>query len=365
MSTALIHCVAPIALNAFVAQWKSADVISELTRWLRGQRGLVTLLLLFGLVTPLPYAVLAPGPATDTLSKNLISIEGAKVYPTNGKLMLTTVSVSNPDSIVRGSLVLQEWVSPSDVVLPRDSVYPPTDNTKQIEQRNAEEMRLSQQHATTAALKYLGYQMPFRIMVLRVVAGSPAENVLKAADEILRIDGAAIESVDQVISLIRKHKPGETVTFVVKRGNQTLNLSTKTTKFNGRTFVGFAPTAVYQYPFKVSIKLNDVGGPSAGMMFALGIIDKLTPGSLTGGRKIAGTGTIDDQGRIGAIGGISEKIQGAAKKGATIFLAPKENCADITHQPKSMTVISVATLSDAVKALENPTAKDLPLCSKN
>lgn len=339
-------------------------MINGVMYWLRGQRGLVTLLVIFGLITPLPYAVLAPGPATDTLAKNLISISGTKVYPTNGKLLLTTVSVSNPDSIVRGSYVLQEWVSPTDVVLPRDSVYPPTDNTKQIEQRNAEEMRLSQQHATTAALKYLGYKMPFRILVLRVVADSPAENVLKAADEVLQVDGISITSVDQVISLIRKHKPGESVSFLVKRGNQTLSLTTKTTKFNGRTFVGFAPTAVYDYPFKVAIKLNDVGGPSAGLMFALGIVDKLTPDSLTRGRKIAGTGTIDDQGRVGAIGGISEKIQGAAKKGATIFLAPYENCSDITHQPKSMKIVAVATLVDAVDALKETNVKSLPLCPK-
>lgn len=332
--------------------------------WLRGQRGLVTLLVLFGLVTPLPYAVLAPGPATDTLAKNLISISGTKVYPTDGKLLLTTVSVSNPDSIVRGSYVLQEWISPADVVLPRDAVYPPTDNTKQIEQRNAEEMRLSQQQATTASLKYLGYQMPFRILVLRVVADSPAENVLKAADEILKVNGAKVASVDQVISLIRQQKPGDTISFAVKRGNQNLDLNVKATKYNGRTFVGFAPTAVYQYPFKVSIKLDDVGGPSAGLMFALGIVDKLTPESLTRGRLIAGTGTIDDDGKVGAIGGISEKIQGAAKKGATVFLAPNENCADITHQPKSIKVVAVATLSDAVAALKETDAKKLRLCPR-
>lgn len=333
--------------------------------WLRGQRGLVTLLALFAFVTPLPYAVLAPGPATDTLSKNLITIEGAESYPTNGRLLLTTVSVSNPESIVRGSFVLQEWVAPNEVVLPRDAVYPPTDDVKQIEQRNAEEMRLSQQNATTAALKYLGYKMPYRIMVLRVVADSPAENVLKAADEVLEIDGQKITSSDQVRSIIRAHKPGDKVTFLVKRGSKTLSLETSTTTFDGRTFVGFAPTAVYEYPFKVTIKLDDVGGPSAGLMFALGIVDKLTPGYLTQGRNIAGTGTIDDSGRVGAIGGISEKIQGAAKKGATVFLAPYENCADITHQPKNMTIIAVATLSDAIESLNQKDPKKLTLCPKN
>lgn len=333
-----------------------------MTKWFRGQHGLVALLFLFSMVVPLPYAVLAPGPATDVLGKNLINIKGTTTYPTNGKLFLTTVSVSNPDSILRGSYVLQEWASPGDMVMPRDSVYPPTDNVQQIEQRNAEEMRLSQQQATTAALKYLGYQMPFRIMVLRVVADSPAENVLKAADEVLEVDGQKITSVSQVISLIRAHKPGEKVDFLIKRGNQTLSLQSATTEFRGKTFVGFAPTTVYDYPFEVTIKLNDVGGPSAGMMFALGIIDKLNKESLTRGRKIAGTGTINDDGKIGAIGGISEKILGAEDQGATMFLAPIENCVDIVQRPKSMKIVAVSTLADAVTALQEKNPEKLQAC---
>lgn len=355
---ALTRTAPPLTTSAFAKPWKNAGV----TKWLRGQHGLVALLFLFATVVPLPYAVLSPGPATNVLNKNLISIKGAPTFPTDGKLFLTTVSVSNPDSILRGSYVLQEWVSPNDMVMPRDSVYPPTDNVKEIEQRNAEEMRLSQQHATTAALKFLGYRMPSRILVLRVVADSPAENVLKAADEILEVDGTKITSVSQVVSRIRAHKPGEKVNFVVKRGNETLSLQTSTIEFKGNTFVGFAPTAVYDYPFEVNIKLNDVGGPSAGMMFALGIIDKLDRESLTRGRNIAGTGTIDDDGNIGAIGGIAEKIIGAADRGAKIFLAPVENCVDITKRPEGIKIVAVSTLSDAVKALRAKDGAKLPTC---
>lgn len=330
--------------------------------WLHGQRALVALLVLFSLVVPLPYVALAPGPASNTLSTGLITITGEKTYPTSGSLFLTTVSVSNPESILRGALVLQEWVSPNDSVMPREAVYPPTDNTEQIQERNAEEMRLSQQHATTAALKYLGYQLPSRVLVLRVVADAPADGILKAADELVSVDGVAVTSVNQVIELVRKHKPGEEVRFQIKRGNEVLKVITKTANRDGNAYVGIAPTAVYAYPFDVKIKLDDVGGPSAGLMFALGIVEKLTPDSLTRGRTIAGTGTIDDLGRVGPIGGIGEKIQGAAKRGATVFLAPYANCKEITHKPKSMKIVAVATLADAVQALREKDPKELPLC---
>lgn len=358
MNIAQTPTARPLTTNVFAKPWKSGDVTK---RW-SGQHLLVALLAVFALAVPLPYAVLAPGPATDTLSKNLITIKGVTTYPTDGSLFLTTVSVSNPESIIHGAYVLQEWVSPNELVMPRDAVYPPTDNAEQIDKRNAEEMRLSQQNATTAALKYLGYQMPYRILVLRVVSDTPADKILKPADELLQIDGQRITSVDQAISLVRGHKPNEVIKFQVKRGSQVLDLETTTTKYNGKTFVGFAPTTVYKYPFDVTIKLDDVGGPSAGLMFALGIIDKLDKESLTQGRKIAGTGTIDDQGRVGAIGGITEKIQGAAKQGATVFLAPYANCADITRRPKSMTIIAVASLTDAVTALQEKDPQNLPVC---
>jgi Lon-like protease len=324
-------------------------------------------LLLFALLMPLPYVVVSPGPATDTLGKvgstSLITIEGAKTYPTEGALMLTTVSVSDPKSAVRGGLVLEQWVRPRQAILPRSTFYPDDQDAGVIQQRDAEAMELSQQNATTAALTYLGYDLPSTIRILRVLADTPAEGVLKAGDEVLTIDGKAITSVEQVPTFVRDRKPGTSVRFTVRRAEKTLSLTTDSiANPDGAAFVGFAVVTVYEYPFEVKIRLDDVGGPSAGLMFALGIVEKLGPESLTQGRRIAGTGTIDDNGRVGAIGGIVEKLQGARKRGATLFLAPAKNCEDITYIPDGLTVVPVNTLAEAIKVLQQPSSTAYPTC---
>jgi len=123
----------------------------------------------------------------------------------------------------------------------------------------------------------------------------------------------------------------------------------------------------YDFPFEVSIQLDNVGGPSAGQMFALGIMDKLTPDSLNGGKRVAGTGTIDNVGNVGAIGGIRQKMYGARSAGATIFLAPASNCDEVTgHIPAGLQVFAVKTLSDSVKVLDavraGSSTADLPTC---
>lgn len=323
-------------------------------------------LALFALFMPLPYVVVKPGPATDTLGRvgnaQLITITGADTFPTDGSLLLTTISVSDPLSTVRGGLVLERWVLPRGVVMPRSAFYPDDQDADAIQQRDAEAMQISQQNATTAALKYLGYDLPSSVRVLRVLADTPAEGALKAADEVLAIDGKPVTRATQVPEYVRAHQPGEQVVFKVRRDGEVVEITTgSTTNPDGQAFVGFAVVAVYEYPFDVKIRLDDVGGPSAGLMFALGIIEKLGAESLTRGRTIAGTGTIDDDGVVGGIGGITEKLYGAREKGATVFLAPKSNCKDITSVPEGMTVIPVSTLASAVALLLGPSA-NTPKC---
>jgi Lon-like protease len=326
-------------------------------------------LLLFALLMPLPYVVVSPGPATDTLgnvgSTSLITINGAKTYPTDGALMLTTVSVSDPKSSVRGGLVLEQWIRPRQAILPRTTFYPDDQDAGVIQQRDAEAMELSQQNATTAALTYLGYDLPSTIRILRVLADTPAEGVLKAGDEVLTIDGRAITSVEQVPAFVRDREPGTPVQFTVRREGKTLSLKTESiANPDGAAFVGFAVVTVYEYPFEVKIRLDDVGGPSAGLMFALGIVEKLGPESITQGRRIAGTGTIEDSGQVGPIGGIVEKLQGARKRGATLFLAPAKNCEDITYIPDGLTVVPVRNLSEAIKVLKQSPSTAYPTCRR-
>jgi PDZ domain-containing protein len=191
--------------------------------------------------------------------------------------------------------------------------------------------------------------------VAALTDGTPAFGKLQIADRILKVDGTVVTGPKQVVDLVRKHKPGENVVFLVNRKGKRVT-ETLTTAANPDDatipFVGITPDVSYEFPFQVKIELDDVGGPSAGMMFALGIIEVLTPEEITGGKNIAGTGTIDDDGTVGKIGGIQMKILGAKKSGATVFLVPADNCREaMANPPKGIQLVKVSTLADAVNAL--------------
>jgi PDZ domain-containing protein len=314
--------------------------------------------ILFALFAPLPYVVMSPGPATNTLGIDqkipLITIKGHATYPTDGELALTTVSVSSPDSTLRAPLILEAWWRSDTQVLPRDVIYPPDQKIGDINAQNAEEMKSSQEHATTAALRYLGYKLGSDVIVQAIPKGSPSLGILRAGDVIRSVGGVAIVTAAQLRSEMLTHKPGDVIAIVVDRGTQRRTFSLKAGQApGGRALLGLLPMDQFKYPFSVAIRLNDVGGPSAGMMFALGIIDKLTPSSLTRKRIIAGTGTIDDDGNVGPIGGIGEKILGAYRHGARLFLAPISNCPEIHNVPTGMRVVGIDTLRQAVDTLQS------------
>jgi len=323
----------------------------------------VALAVLAGMLVllPVPYARLSPGPATDTLGsadgKPLIVIEGTKTYPVTGKLELTTVSITNPDHRMSLIEALTGWFRSGVAVVPKDTVYDTTKTSAQIQTENTQEMALSQKHATAAALQALHVPgVVSYVVVAAVTDGTPAAGKLNIGDQIEKIDGTAITSPDEVVTAVRKHKPGEQVTFVVKRAGQELTQTLTTSKNPDDAsipFVGIRPDRDYTFPFSVKIQLDDVGGPSAGMMFALGIIERLTPDAVDGGKIVAGTGTIDDDGTVGKIGGIQMKIRGAKRSGATVFLVPADNCREaVQGAPKGITLVRVDKLSTALTALE-------------
>jgi len=230
-------------------------------------------LLATAVFAPLPFSLAQPGMTANVLGKNqgtpVITVSGAKTRQTSGQLRMTTIEATNPDTRVSLSDVLSAWFARDKAVMPRDSVYPSGQSTKEIEQHNSAQMKESQDAATQAALKYLDL------------------------------------GADQV---------------------------------------------------KVTLRLADVGGPSAGLLFTLGIIDKLdgdgSGGDLTGGRTIAGTGTIDADGKVGAVGGVALKTQAARRDGATVFLVPKDECTDAKSElPKGLRLIPVTTLKGAVNSL--------------
>jgi Lon-like protease len=320
---------------------------------------LVVLLSAVAALLPVPYVALSPGPTTNTLgavgNSALIRIEGHPTYAATGHLDLTTVSVlGGPRQRMDLVTALRGWVDNKVAVVPEQQVYPKGETAKQVEQESAAEMKDSQENATTAALRELGIPVTTRVVVDRVSSGSPATGKLRAGDVLVAVDDQPAEGGARLRQLITRHKPGEQVTLTVQRAGRRVDerITTAAAK-DGRAIVGVLTRDEADYPFKVAISLKDVGGPSAGLMFALGVVDKLTPGSLSGGKYIAGTGTIDDSGKVGPIGGIPQKMAGARRAGATVFLAPAGNCAEaVKTVPAGLRLVKVDSLQSAVDALD-------------
>lgn len=322
---------------------------------------------------PVKYAVLHPGPVLNTLGqvdgKPLIAISGRATYPTSGQLDLTTVSVvGGPDRRVALTQVIFGWLDRTAAVVPEEEIFPPGQTQQQSDAENKAEMVSSQESATAAALSTLGIAVPTTIAVAEVPASSPAAQVLKAGDVILAVNDQAVTDLSKLRAALQAAKPGVAVRVKVRRKGQTETVSTRTVASDqdGRAVLGVFIDPTFHFPFSVKIQIEDIGGPSAGMMFALGIIDTLTPGSLTNGKRIAGTGTIDADGTVGPIGGIRQKLVGARRAGARYFLAPADDCDEVRkHVPDGLQVVKVATLDQsrsAVTAIAANQAANLPTC---
>lgn len=320
---------------------------------------LVVLLSAVAALLPVPYVALNPGPVSNTLGSigktELIRIEGRTTYPDEGNLDLTTVSVlGGPRHRLDLVTALRGWLDDAVAVVPEEQVYPAGETSKEIEEQSATEMRDSQENATTAALRHLGIPVTTRLLVQQVAKDSPSRGKLRTGDEILEVDGEKVAGGAQLRELITARDPGDRVRILVSRGAKRVQATITTQAAeDGRAIVGITTRDDADYPFTVEISLQDVGGPSAGLMFALGIVDKLTPGPLTGGEHIAGTGTIDDAGHVGTIGGIPQKMIGAREAGATVFLSPPGNCKEaLRTKPDGLRLVKARTLTAAVKALD-------------
>lgn len=324
-----------------------------------------------GVVIKVPYAVEYPGGMTDTLGSadgQIVAVKGAKTYPTEGSLYFTTVSVlGGPERHVS----MWEWLAghldeDADVI-PEERVYGTQTSDEEVRRINEADMQGSQKNAIAAGIRSTGTDVAQQVVVAEIATDLPADGVLELHDEVLAVDGDPVERVADVTAAISSRKPGDAVTLRVERKGSERELELRTTDLGGgRAGVGIALEPMYDYPFEVRIDAGPVGGPSAGMMFALAVHDVLTPGALTGGKKIAGTGTIDDSGRVGIIGGIDQKMTGARDGGAEYFLAPAANCPDTVGKvPDGLRVVKVADLDEAVSAVEDIAAgqaERLPTC---
>ena len=330
--------------------------------------------LALGSVIHLPYAVMSPGPTMNVLGdapdsrKPIISVEGASSYPADGTLRFTTVLVAGgPGYPVDVWTVVGAWLDPAKDVLPVGAVFDPNASATQVEQENALEMKGSQQEATAVALRATGRTVPTHIVVATILDASKAAGLLKVGDRIDSVAGVATGSMDGIRTALQKVKPGDPVTLSVTRDGKPVTAAVPTVEAaGGRTALGILLGIDHDFPVDVTISAGDVGGPSAGLMFSLGIYDRLTPGSLTGNHEIAGTGTIDDSGTVGPIGGIRQKLNGAKDDGASYFLAPADNCGEVVgHVPDGLQVFKVGTFNEARTAVEAIAKNDvatLPHC---
>lgn len=331
--------------------------------------------LLFAVATllPVPYAVLKPGPAINTLGmqggKPMITVTGHATYPAEGTLDLTTVTVvGGPGGKLTIADVILGVLDPSIAVVPEQDVFPTGQTQQQNRQQNQQEMATSQEQATAAALTELGITVPTTMTISQVSPQVPAATVLHPGDVLLAVNGVKTPDLTAVRTQLQKVTAGGAVTLALRRDGTQRTVTTRTSRSeDGRTVLGILIDPTFHFPFTVKIQIDDIGGPSAGMMFALGIIDVLTPGSMTGGRRIAGTGTIDSDGTVGKIGGIQEKMIGARDAGARWFLAPKDDCDEVAGRvPGGLHVIKVSTLHEArraVAAIAAGTGDGLPTCS--
>jgi Lon-like protease len=317
------------------------------------------LLVVFGLLgtlLPVPYVAQVPGPTFNTLGKldghPIITVEGRKPNAVDGHLNLTTVGVS------RGGLSLVQavrgWFDPEVSVVPEEAVYPPDKSEQETQRQNREAFLTSEQSAQTAALAHLGY--PDKVVVQGLAGDSPSKGRLEEGDAIEAVDGQPTPDVEMLNAVLSSIPGGSTVTVSYTRLGQpgSATITTKQADTRKGALLGVSVLEQPSAPFDVDIRVEDVGGPSAGLMLSLGILDLVGNDDLTGGKFIAGTGTIAADGTVGPIGGIPLKMVAARKNGADLFLVPAGNCAEALAAPDpGFPLARVATLDDALKALSD------------
>ena len=327
-------------------------------------------------LVPVPYVTMKPGPAFDTLGnfegKPMFTFgKDVKTYPTSGSLDFTTVSVTSVDAHVPLVDAVRAYFDDDNAVVPKDQIYPEHETAEQSTAESAAQLSGSKDSSRVAALRAAGYTVTGRPSIASVVKGGAAEKLLKAGDVVTAVDGAKVTTPDEVVKSVGTHKPGETVRLAVERKGTSLVVPVVTRADpNDKAIprVGITIGVKYAYPIKINNNVGrSIGGPSAGTMFALAIYDKLTPGSLTGGKKIAGTGEMTPDGTVGPIGGIRQKMAGAERYGATIFLVPAANCSEAADgDDDGLKLVKISTLKDAISSLE-ALAKDpkatVPSCS--
>ncbi|HEX6247674.1 MAG TPA: PDZ domain-containing protein [Nocardioidaceae bacterium] len=337
---------------------------------------LLGVLFVVAVTIPVPYITMSPGPTVDVLAETkgeeIVQVDGHDRYETEGRLELTTIKLTGPDQEVKVGEALRAWFDRSRAVYPREVFYAPDESEQDVETQSEVQMVSSQDTAVAVALTELGFELDKVTEVLAVTPGSPAEDKLEKRDHVVAVNGTEIRDAADVAEIVQATPAGEAATFVVRRKGeeQTVRVVPEPSEDDADVpRVGVVVGPSYDFPFDVTVNIDErIGGPSAGLIFSLAVYDTLTPGALTGGAAIAGTGTIAEDGSVGPIGGIQQKILAAADSGAELFLVPPDNCdaaAAVAGDVEEMRLVKAPTMHSAVESIEqyvdDPDA-ELPAC---
>jgi len=341
---------------------------------------LLVVVIVAGFIVHLPYVIISPGSATP-LDSQVVQIEGAQTYPDDaGELLFLTVQVSTSEPNVWR--VVTAWLDPDRDVQDRNAVQGCLTDA-QNQRFNSDLMDQSQNDAKFVALTRLGYVVPanpVQIRVVEVCRDAPAHDALETGDQVLAVDGTSVTDAAQVGDLVRQHQPGDRVTVTYDRNgvSRTASITTGSYAEDGRTCVPAKEASeaspsgsiclgvssqefvTYQFPIDVKINTQLVGGPSAGLAFTLAIIDDLTPGSLTGGKRVGVTGTIQQDGTVGEVGGVEQKAITARTKGVQLMIVPKAEVKDARSGAGDVRVVGVENIDQAFDALREAGGAEVP-----
>jgi PDZ domain-containing protein len=301
----------------------------------------------------LPYLAYTPGPVSDAADS--IVAEEIPFYPPEGELLMLTVVA--PDVNIFEAVIA--GFDPTIDLVRKEAVRRSGETDREYRDRVLSQMDDSNFRAIAVALDYLGHEMipSGSVFITEVIEDVPAGSVLEPGDTVRLVNGTIITVVDDVTSALEGSEPGDVITMTLDRDGAEVEVEVELAEREdepGAPLIGIGLSQESSAPFPISIEAGDVGGPSAGMMHTIAIIDSLTEGELTGGRVIAGTGTIGADGSVGTIGGVRQKVVGAEAAGAEYILVPQGNYESaLTAEHDKIEIIPVATLDDAVQFLES------------
>ena len=330
-------------------------------------------LLAAGLILiPVPFVTWQPGKTVDVMGSTeegpLIEISGIPTSNSGGKLLMTTVSTTRVDSGISLPEALLAHIAADSDALPREVVYPAGKSNAEVQNEAVAMMDSSRVNAIVAALRAAGQAVTEMPMVSSVSLSGPANGQLRPGDLIEAVDGSEVTTNEEVKTAIQTRAVGDPIVFRVMRGGNSENVTVTTvTERDGAPYLGISLSIGYRYAPSISYRIDSsIVGPSAGLVFALAIYDRITDGVLREGRVVAGTGQVDAAGKVYGIGGIREKIKGAEAAGAKLFLMPASNCADLGDLRTDLRLVPVGTLKDAIAVLqlvnEGQSTQEVPSC---